>query len=241
MKKTKSNGNLWIYGHHAVVAALQNPNRDKLMLKMTKESALPREIVANTPTQIVSKQEFDSLAGPGAVHQGLALQVKPLQSESLDEVIDKAPDRAVILILDQVTDPHNIGAILRSAAAFDAIGVVIPDAGAPEESTTLAKSACGALETIPLIRVTNLVRAMQQLKDAGFWCLGLDGYAKEYIGDKKLPQRTAFVLGSEGDGMRRLTAEKCDYTIKLPISDKMESLNVSNAAAVALYEFYRQK
>ena len=208
---------------------------------MTKESALPREIVANTPTQIVSKQELDSLAGAGAVHQGLALQVKPLQSESLDEVIDKAPDRAVILILDQVTDPHNIGAILRSAAAFDAIGVVIPDAGAPEESTTLAKSACGALETIPLIRVTNLVRAMQQLKDAGFWCLGLDGYAKEYIGDKKLPQRTAFVLGSEGDGMRRLTAEKCDYTIKLPISDKMESLNVSNAAAVALYEFYRQK
>ena len=143
--------------------------------------------------------------------------------------------------MDQVTDPHNIGAILRSAAAFDAMAVVIPDAGAPEESAVLAKSACGALEIVPLIRVTNLARSMQQLKDAGFWCLGLDGYAKEYISDKKLPARTAFILGSEGDGMRRLTAENCDYTIKLPMSDKMESLNVSNAAAVALYEFYRQK
>ena len=239
MKKT--NGTLWLYGHHAVVEALKNPNRSKIMLKMTKESILPDEIIGQTPRQIVSRQEIDALAGQNAVHQGLALQVKPLPQQSLDDVIETIPDKAVVLILDQVTDPHNIGAILRSAAAFDALAVVIPDAGAPEESGTLAKSACGALEIVPLIRVTNLARSMQQLKDAGFWCLGLDGYAKEYISDKKLPARTAFILGSEGDGMRRLTAENCDYTIKLPMSDKMESLNVSNAAAVALYEFYRQK
>ncbi len=240
MKKTKSNGTLWLYGHHAVVAALQNPSRDKLLLKMTKEAMLPESVIGKVQAQVVSRQEIDSLAGVGAVHQGLALQVKPLAPMALDEVIADVPQKAVVLILDQVTDPHNIGAILRSAAAFNALAVILPDAGAPEESATLAKSACGALEIVPLIRVTNLARAMQQLKDAGFWCLGLDGYAKEFISDKKLPAKTAFVLGSEGDGMRRLTAENCDYTIKLPISDKMESLNVSNAAAVALYEFYRQ-
>ena len=239
MKKT--NSALWLYGHHAVVAALQNSNREKILLKMTKESVLSDKIIGKTDSRIVSRQEIDALSGPNAVHQGLALQVKPLPQKTLDEVLQKIPDKAVILILDQVTDPHNIGAILRSAAAFDAVAVVIPDAGAPEESAVLAKSACGALEIVPLVRVTNLARAMQQLKDAGFWCLGLDGYAKEYISDKKLPARTAFVLGSEGDGMRRLTAQNCDYTIKLPMSDKMESLNVSNAAAVALYEFYRQK
>ena len=239
MKKQKSNNTLWIFGHHAVVAALQNPNRDKLLLKMTKESILPSELTNCVTTQIVSRQEIDALAGVGAVHQGLALQVKPLNMPALDEVLINVPSKSVILILDQVTDPHNIGAILRSAAAFNALAVIIPDANAPQESAVLAKSACGALEIVPFIRVTNLVRAMQQLKDAGFWCLGLDGYATEHIGDKKLPQKCAFILGSEGDGMRRLTAENCDYTIKLPISEKMESLNVSNAAAVALYEFNR--
>jgi len=239
MKKQKNNNTLWIFGHHAVVAALQNPNRDKLLLKMTKETALPAELTHNITTQIVSRQEIDALAGPGAVHQGLALQVKPLSAQVVEDVLGNVSEKAVILILDQVTDPHNIGAILRSAAAFNAIAVIIPDANAPAESAVLAKSACGALEVVPLIRVTNLVRTMQQLKDAGFWCLGLDGYATELISEKKLPQKCAFVLGSEGDGMRRLTAENCDYTIKLPISEKMESLNVSNAAAIALYEFNR--
>ena len=239
IKKQKNNGTLWIFGHHAVVAALQNPNRDKLLLKMTKDAALPEEITAGVNKQIVSRQEIDSLAGSDAVHQGLALQVKPLPQQNLDEILSSTTQKSVILILDQVTDPHNIGAILRSAAAFNALAVIIPDANAPQESAVLAKSACGALEVVPLIRVTNLVRAMQLLKDAGFWCLGLDGYATQLIGDKKLPEKCAFVLGSEGDGMRRLTAENCDYTIKLPISEKMESLNVSNAAAIALYEFNR--
>ena len=231
MKKQKSNNGLWIFGHHAVVAALQNPNRDKILLKMTREASLAAELIGDVVTQIVPRQEIDALSGPGAVHQGLALQVKPLKMPVLDEVLVNVPSNAVVLILDQVTDPHNIGAILRSAAAFNALAVIIPDANAPQESAVLAKSACGALEIVPLIRVTNLVRAMQQLKDAGFWCLGLDGYATELIGDKKLPQKCVFVLGSEGDGMRRLTAENCDYTIKLPISEKMESLNVSNATA----------
>jgi len=239
MKKSKNNGTLWLFGHHPVVAALQNPNRDKLLLKMTKDSALPSDLIQNVSVQIVPRQEIDALAGPGAVHQGLALQVKPLQEPLLDDILEKVQDKSVVLILDQVTDPHNIGAILRSSAAFNALAVIIPDANAPQESAVLAKSACGALEVVPLIRVTNLVRAMQQLKELGFWCLGLDGYATQLIGDKKLPDKCAFVLGSEGDGMRRLTAENCDYTIKLPISDKMESLNVSNAAAIALYEFNR--
>ena len=239
MKKQKNNGTIWIFGHHAVVAALQNPNRDKLLLKMTKDTVLPAELTNGVSCQIVPRQEIEALAGPGSVHQGLALQVKPLSEPILDDVLTNLPSKAVVLILDQVTDPHNIGAILRSAAAFNALAVIVPDANVPQESSVLAKSACGGLEIVPLIRVANLVRAMQQLKDAGFWCLGLDGYATELIGDKKLPQKCAFVLGSEGDGMRRLTAENCDYTIKLPISEKMESLNVSNAAAIALYEFNR--
>ncbi len=242
MKKKKTNENLWLYGHHAVVEALKNPNRDKILLKMTKDAHIDPALTKGIPVQVVPKDQLDSLLGASAVHQGLALQVLPLENFHLDEIITKAntQDRAVILLLDQVTDPHNIGAILRSAAAFDALAVVLPDAGAPQESMTLAKSACGALETVPLIRVANLTRAMQQLKDAGFWCIGLDGYAHEVMGEKKLPSKTAFILGSEGEGMRRLTAENCDYTIKLPMSDKMESLNVSNATAIALYEFYKQ-
>ena len=142
-------------------------------------------------------------------------------------------------MLDQVTDPHNIGAILRSAAAFEAAAVILPDANAPEESGTLAKSACGGLEIVPLIRVPNLVRAIETLKKVGFWVIGLDGSAKKTMAQDKLPAKTVFILGSEGDGLRRLTAENCDYMLKLPISDKMESLNVSNAAAIALYEFNR--
>jgi 23S rRNA (guanosine2251-2'-O)-methyltransferase len=149
-------------------------------------------------------------------------------------------DGGVVLLLDQVTDPHNIGAILRSAAAFGALAVIVPEAGAPDETGVLAKSASGALEVVPLVRVTNLARAMDQLKELGFWCIGMDGHATNSIGDQKLPSRAAFVMGSEGDGMRRLTAENCDFVTKLPMSPAIESLNVSNAAAITLYEYRRQ-
>ena len=241
MKKQKTNGTFWIYGHHAVMAAIFNPNRNKLLLKMTKEAALDKAVTKEIPSQIVTRNEIEALLPLGAVHQGLALQVKPLLSLNLDELLNqtKNQEKTVILMLDQVTDPHNIGAILRSAAAFEAAGVILPDANAPEESGTLAKSACGGLEIVPLIRVSNLVRSIETLKKAGFWIIGMDGTAEKTMAQDQLPTKAVFILGSEGDGMRRLTAENCDYMLKLPISNKMESLNVSNAAAITLYEFNR--
>ena len=240
MKKTKHTSCLWLYGHHAVVEALKSPNRQKIILKMTNDAAIDKKIIGNVPTQIVSRQEIQRILPEGAVHQGLALQVRPLEND-WNDFLRKAEQKkhGVVVVLDQVTDPHNIGAIMRSAAAFDALGVIIPEANAPEESGTLAKSACGGLEIVPLLRVTNLVRALKELKDIGFWCLGMDGQARQSIGDKKLPDKTVFVMGSEGEGLRRLTAENCDYMVKLPISAKMESLNVSNATAICLYEFSR--
>lgn len=140
-----------------------------------------------------------------------------------------------------MTDPHNVGAVLRSAAAFDASAVILTDRNAPEATGTLAKSASGALELVPLITVSNLTRAMKTLKDLGFWCVGLDGRAPSTLRETSLPDKIALVMGSEGFGLRRLTAENCDYTVKLPISERVESLNVSNAAAIALYEMSLRK
>ncbi len=242
MKKIKQNSTFWIFGLHPVSAALNNPERVKIEIRMINDSIFDKTSLKNIPTKIVSKQELESLLPPGAVHQGVALLVRPLELLDLEEIMHSVTtkDKSVFLILDQVTDPHNIGAILRSAAAFNADGIILQDANAPEETGTLAKSACGALECVPLIRVSNLARAMQKLKNENYWIIGLDGYAKQLISEIKFPQKTVLVLGSEGNGMRRLTAENCDYTIKLPISDKMESLNVSNAAAIALYEFNRK-
>ena len=241
MKKNKQKLPFWIYGYHAVVAALRNKNREKIEIRFVNNSEINKKDFINIPFKVVSKTELDSLLPSGATHQGVALLVKPLGTVYIEDITRKTlnKENSVILLLDQVTDPHNIGAILRSAAAFNADAVILPDANAPEETGALAKAACGALESIPLVRVSNLVRSIQDLKKNGFWILGLDGYARKFITDEKIPSKTVFVLGSEGTGMRRLTSENCDYTIKLPISDKMESLNVSNAAAIALYEFNR--
>lgn len=240
MKKSKQKSTFWLYGHHAVTAALANPKREKIELRATKDALPDKKITQGIPVQVVSREALDKLLPIGALHQGIALLVRPLESVYIEDIVRINKDKSVVLVLDQVTDPHNIGAILRSSAAFNADAVIMPDAHAPEETGTLAKSACGALEIVPLIRATNLARALNELKQAGYWVLGLDGYATQTVGENPLPAKVAFVLGSEGEGMRRLTADTCDALIKLPISDKMESLNVSNAAAVALYEFRRQ-
>ena len=232
-------GFLWIYGQHAVEAALANPSRKKIKIKSVRP--LSDSLTHNIPVEIVPRQDLDFLCSEEAVHQGIAMQVAPLEPVFLDDILNKNNNKEVLLILDQVTDPHNIGAILRSAAAFNASAVILADAHAPEETPALVKSSCGGIEIVPLIRVPNLARAMETLKKNGFWILGLDGKAQKSISEEKLPDKTAFVLGSEGDGLRRLTEENCDLLIKLPISPKMESLNVSNAAAIALFEFNRQK
>lgn len=237
----KLSKDLWLYGVHPVTLALQNPNRHIKELWAVKGSTDSLKLPKNLLVKFVTRDQIESQVGREAVHQGLALKCDPLPAYSIEDLIADTRDteKAVVVLLDQVTDPHNIGAIMRSSIAFNASAVILPDAGAPEETGVLAKSASGALELIPLIRVTNLVRTMEQLKKADFWCVGMDGYAKKTISDSKLPSKCVFVMGSEGDGMRRLTSENCDYMTKLPMNSRIESLNVSNACAIALYEWNR--
>lgn len=241
---------IWLWGTHPVLAALANPERVRQRLLLTAEAARGNEALldslrASDPhlqPEIVERPVIDSLLPPGAVHQGLALKVAPLPALSVEDLVDTARnlDQAVIMVLDQVTDPHNVGAILRSAAAFGAIGVMAPDRNAPDETGTLAKSASGALERLPLVRTTNLVRGLNILKDGGFWIAGLDGEAPKTLAETALSGKVALVLGAEGEGLRRLTRESCDYLVRLPQTSLVESLNVSNAAAVALYELVRR-
>lgn len=240
---------IWLWGTHPVLAALANPERLHRRFLLTAEAARGQEAIleslrASDPhlhPEIVERTVIDSILPPGAVHQGLALNVEPLPSLSVEDLVEAARDRdqAVVMVLDQVTDPHNVGAILRSAAAFGAIGLMAPDRNAPDETGTLAKSASGALERLPLVRTTNLVRGLDILKAGGFWVAGLDGGAPKTLAETALSGKVALVLGAEGEGLRRLTRENCDYLVRLPQTSLVESLNVSNAAAVALYELVR--
>lgn len=220
--------------------AIKNPRRKILEIYATRENAAEMNLTKNVNVRIVDRKFLDSLVGQNAVHQGIVAKCEPLSPVDFKAFVQSVKDKetALVVILDQVTDPHNIGAIMRSAVAFNASAVIMPEAGAPSESGTLAKSGSGATELIPLIRVSNLVHTMDALKKAEFWCVGLDGYAKDYISDRKLPKKCVLVLGAE-DGMRRLTMENCDMVVKLPMNAAIESLNVSNAAAVAMYEWNR--
>lgn len=231
------------------MAALANPERRCYRLVATAEAerALGPRLAALTrpglACEILDRVALDRLL-PGAVHQGVALEAQALEEPLLDDVLRAAEGRAaaVLVVLDQVTDPHNVGAILRSAAAFGALGVVLTERHAPAASATLAKAASGAFETTPLVRVTNLARALEEIKAAGFWCAGLDGAAPMTLAEAKLDGRVALVLGAEGEGLRRLTRERCDLLVRIPMAPgTIASLNVSNAAAVALYELVRKR
>jgi 23S rRNA (guanosine2251-2'-O)-methyltransferase len=191
----------------------------------------------------LSKAGFSEILPAGAVHQGLALEVEPLAEPDLEEVLRHArvgEGPAIMVVLDRLTDPQNIGSVLRSAAAFGAVGVVLATHGAPPVTGALAKAASGALETVPLVRVVNLVRAVDSLKEAQFWICGLDEGAAQALAELDLGERVAIVLGSEGSGIRRLVREHCDYVARLPTQPAQPTLNVSNAAAVALYELVRR-
>lgn len=223
------------WGRHAVAAALDNPARRVLKAWATQEAAT----LMNFPPEVVlTRAEVTDLARlvPGdAPHQGVVIEVEPLEDIWLGDLLAEADEKAVLLVLDQVTDPHNVGAILRSAAAFDAAAIVTQDRHAPPESGTVGKSASGALEIVPWVRVVNLARALEELAEAGYWRIGLAGEAETTLGEALPAGPVALVLGAEGEGMRHNIAAHCDALARLPISEAMESLNVSNAAAIALY------
>ncbi len=236
------NADRWLYGHHAVTAALRNPDRraERLLATANAAERLKKDCPRARP-EIVDRAAIDAVLPSGAVHQGLALLAAPLPARALEDVLAAHPGDALLVMLDQVTDPQNVGAILRSAAAFGAAAVIVPHRHAPPVTGALAKAASGALEHVPLIDVGNLDRALQQIKEAGFWCLGLDGSAERSIDEGAPGGRLVLVMGAEGSGLRRLTAERCDLLVRLPTQGPIATLNVSNAAAVALFALSRRQ
>jgi 23S rRNA (guanosine2251-2'-O)-methyltransferase len=224
-----------LWGRHPVAAALDNPNRKVLRAWATRDAASLMEFPKEVPVTFADVADLGRLVPNDAPHQGVVIEVEPLEEMWLGDVLAAAGDRSVLLVLDQVTDPHNVGAMLRSAAAFGAIGIVTQDRHSPPESGALAKAASGALERVPWARVVNLARALEEIGEAGFWRVGLAGEAEMELKEALGPQRVALVLGAEGPGLRPNTREHCDALARLPISDAVESLNVSNAAAIALY------
>lgn len=239
----------------------------RVLVTKNTQTELEKALVGSKQLAVVDAQKLEALLPPGSVHQGIVVECEPLEQPNLQEWLasissphrgevrrgaplvpteqvsphpNPPPAGEGVLLLDQVSDPHNVGAILRSAAAFDIGAVIATDRNSPQESGVMAKSASGALEIVPLVSVGNLVQAVELLKKSGYWIYGLDGEAKDSISGAKFDAKTALVLGAEGKGLRRLTSEHCDFLVKIPMSNKMESLNVSNAAAVALYEVFRK-
>ena len=247
---------IWLYGAHTVIEALANPRRRCRRLLLGPEAAQrhgsridsllaarrtrdPAEAPSLDP---VTREDIARNLPEGAVHQGLALLTRPLAQPDLRAVLagpgtrGATEDRVVIVVLDQVTDPQNVGAVLRSAAAFGARALITTRRHAPPESGSLAKAASGALEHVPYLQVGNLARALETLKTAGFWCLGLSGEAEQALAEADPGGALALVLGAEDTGLRRLTREACDVMARLPTRPPIDALNVSNAAAAALYE-----
>ena len=223
-----------LYGWHTVTAALQNPARRMRKLLATENAArrlADEKVPTRPPPEIVRPDAIAARLPPDAVHQGLYLEADPLPSPPIEEL---ATD-GVVLVLDQITDPHNVGAIFRSAAAFSATAIVTTARHSPEATGVLAKSASGALEHVPLVTVQNLSRALAALKERGFLVIGLDSSGEDYFDQIELRQPLALVLGAEGKGLRQLTKETCDHVARLDLPGAIQSLNVSNAAAVALH------
>jgi len=243
-KPKKEDAANWLWGRHAVEAALANPRRDpEMRLFATADRVREFETLAvrdgrKLRIETVEGRQLSDRLPAGAVHQGVALKVAPLESVPVEDLAE--PAEGVIVMLDQVTDPQNVGAIFRSAAAFGAKGVIVQDRNSPELSGALAKAAAGAVDRMPCARVTNLSRALERLSDLGWRSVGLAGEAEQTLSQVLDGRPTVLVLGSEGDGIRRLVSEHCDALGRIPMPGQFESLNVSNAAAVALYETVRK-
>lgn len=230
-----------LYGRHAVFAALDNPERSHRKLWLTPATAKTIVIPPGLQVQYGDDHDLGRLCPVDAPHQGYVLEVEPLETVWLGDILKQANDgdNRPIVVLDQVTDPHNVGAIMRSALAFNARALVTQDRHSPAESGVLARSASGALEALPWVRVVNLARALGEIGEAGFWRIALDGDAPDDLETALGSCQPALVLGSEGEGLRHLTIENCDQLARLPISG-VESLNVSNAGAIALYACARR-
>jgi 23S rRNA (guanosine2251-2'-O)-methyltransferase len=255
-------GPIQLYGLHAVEAALRNPERRVRRLLITDNAARRLEEALSgrleealtggleealsggleaalagrgLEPESVSPRDLDKMLGPDTVHQGVMLEVEPLPEPELQDLLERAASGGPLIVLDQVTDPHNVGAVLRSAAVFGASGLVTTRRHSPPPNGTLAKSASGALELVPLLRVQNLARTLDELKSQGFVLIGLDGEAETAIEDEPFDRPTALVLGAEGKGLRQLTRETCHRLVHIETAGTLASLNVSNAAAVALH------
>lgn len=243
--RSDSRNGVWLFGLHPVRAALQNPQRSIIALRASRNAAAELADLAaarNIAVQDTHPADIADLLPPGAVHQGVALLTAPLSPPALEHAAAQASENATIVVLDQVTDPHNVGAILRSAAVFGVAFVVVPDRHAPPDSGTLAKSASGALESLPLVRVGNLAQAMKTIQKAGFWVVGLDGSTDDTLDSIPQSGKLALVLGSEGKGLRRLTVENCDQVVRIAMAENaVGSLNVSNAGAIALHHVTKQR
>jgi 23S rRNA (guanosine2251-2'-O)-methyltransferase len=233
---------LWLYGLHTVRAALENPRRDcgRLVLTQAAAEQIGEALLQGQDVQVTGADQVSRLLPPGAVHQGAALACDPLPRRDLDEIV-ASDGRKIVLVLDQISDPQNVGAILRSAAAFDAAAVIVQDRHAPPESGALAKAASGALDLVPYLPVVNIARTLEKLGEAGFWRIALGQESGRTLADAMAEGDVALVLGSEGAGIRHLVRQRCDETAAIPIGARMESLNVSSAAAIALYECRRGK
>jgi 23S rRNA (guanosine2251-2'-O)-methyltransferase len=243
-REAKPAKGLWIYGRHAVAAALANPRRSCHRLLATAEGLASLGPSGHRPgleIATVEREELDRRLGEGAVHQGLALSAAPLPRLDLKRACAPEAGRNLVLLLDQITDPHNIGAILRSAAAFEVRAVVLPERRSAELGGTVAKAASGALDLLPVVEVTNLARALDELAALGYWRVALDGAADATIDQAPEVDNLALVLGAEGSGVRRLVRERCDLAARLPIAPSMESLNVSVACGIALYALERRR
>jgi 23S rRNA (guanosine2251-2'-O)-methyltransferase len=242
-------GAAWIYGHHAVLAAVFNPRRHCLRLIATAATAAALAAAAERATagrasiEVLDRRDLEKLLPPGAVHQGMAMLAEPLEETDLGDFLDHLDDgvAARLVVLDQASDPRNVGAVLRSAAAFDARAVIVQERHSPEATGALAKAASGALEFVPMIRVRNIAQSLAILKEAGFWCLALNAGATRTLLEFRPASRLALVIGAEGKGLRRLVEASCDESVRIPISNTVGSLNVSVAAAVVLYELCRPR
>jgi 23S rRNA (guanosine2251-2'-O)-methyltransferase len=238
----KGDDGLWLYGLHPVRAALANLRRKvkRAVLSARAAEEIGAKLLGRVRHEIADGDAVGRLVPAGSVHQGAALLCEPLPHLALEDALgEPSAERRIVLVLDQISDPHNTGAILRSAAAFGVAAVIVQDRHAPPESGVLAKSASGALDIVPYVQVVNIARALEELGKMGFWRVALAGDGEAPLKDALSGGDIALALGSEGAGLRRLVRERCDTAASIPIAGAMESLNVSNAAAVALYEIRR--